>query len=48
MTVVTNENVLEIFFLNLRGYLLQVITVNSLFQTAQLAPDSSYLVISET
>lgn len=44
----TNENILEILFLNLRGYLLQIEVVNSAFQTVQLASDSSYLIIVDT
>lgn len=44
----TNENALEILFLNLRGYLPQTDTVNSLFQTVPLASDSSYLILGET
>lgn len=33
MTVMTNENALEILFLNLRVYVPQIDTVNSPFQT---------------
>lgn len=42
MTVMTNENALEILFLNLRGYLLQIDTVNGPFQTVQLVSDNRW------
>lgn len=48
MTVMASESVLEILFLKFRGYLPQIDTINSLFQTAQLASGSSHLVIGET
>lgn len=48
MCVMTSENVLEDLFLNSRGYLPQIDTVNSLFQTTHLASDSSHPGIGET